>query len=189
MRGGRGAKRTSWSNSKCCDEAEDEGVQVTTVAMLVLGLASVVDNWFAGSGKQVTVQTEDVVALLPRLPSKKRFQRVDSGTKLLSSIGAIRQKRARTISSSAFAGITESSCGDVMAQVVSNSVAWSRRVFAGSDARRMCIFAVEFNRESSRMILICRDLCSNVLGYLPLQVIATQSRKTSDVFFLFCSFF
>ena len=65
---GRGAKRTSWSNFlKCCYEAEDEGVQVTTVAMLVLGLASVVNNWFAGSGKQVAVQTEDVAALMPRL--------------------------------------------------------------------------------------------------------------------------
>ena len=32
---------------KCCHEAEDEGVQLATVAMLVLGLASVVDNWFA----------------------------------------------------------------------------------------------------------------------------------------------
>ena len=84
---------------KCCYEAEDEGVQVTTVAMFVLGLASVVDNWFAGSGKQVTVQTEDVVALMPRLPSKKRFHRVDPGTKLMCSIGAIRQKRARTITS------------------------------------------------------------------------------------------
>ena len=81
---------------KCCYEAEDEGVQVTTVAMLLLGLATVVDNWFAGSGKQVTVQTEDVVALLPRLPSNTRFQRVDSGTKLLCSIGAIRQKRSKT---------------------------------------------------------------------------------------------
>ena len=68
---------------KCCYEAEDEGVQVTTVAVLVLGLARVVDNWFAGSGKQVTVQTEDVAALMPRLPSKKRFQRVDPGTKLI----------------------------------------------------------------------------------------------------------
>ena len=29
---------------KCCFEAEDEGVQVTIVAMFVLGLASVVDN-------------------------------------------------------------------------------------------------------------------------------------------------
>ena len=84
---------------KCCCEAEDEGVQVTTVAVLVLGLASVVDSWFAGSGKQMTVQTEDVAALLPRMPSKKRFQRMDSGTKLMSSIGAIRQKRARTITS------------------------------------------------------------------------------------------
>ena len=88
---GRGAKRTSWSNFfKCCYEAEDEGVKVTTFAMLVLGLASVVDNWFAGSGKQATVQTEDVAALMPRLPSKKRFQRVDPGTKLMCSIGAIR---------------------------------------------------------------------------------------------------
>ena len=56
--------------SLCCYEAEDEGVQVTTVAMLVLGLASVVDNSIAGSGKQMTVQTEDVAALMPRLPSK-----------------------------------------------------------------------------------------------------------------------
>ena len=113
MRWGRGAKRTSWSNFlKCCYEAEDEGVQVTTVAVLVMGLASVVDKWFAGSGKQVTVQTEDVAALMPRLPSKKRFQRVDSDTKLLCFVGAI-QKRARTITSfvkahrggSAFAGL------------------------------------------------------------------------------------
>ena len=100
MRWGRGAKRTSWSNFlKCCCEAEDEGVQVTAVAMLVLGLASVVDNCFAGSGKQMTVQTEDVAALMLRLPSKKCFQRVDSCTKLMCSIGAIRQKRARTITS------------------------------------------------------------------------------------------
>ena len=84
---------------KCCYEPEDEAVQVLTVAMLVLGLTSVVDHWSAGSGKQMTVQTEDVAALLPRLPSKKRFQRMDSCTKLMSSIGAIRQKRARTISS------------------------------------------------------------------------------------------
>ena len=177
---------------KCCYEAEDEGVQVTTVAMLVLGLASVVDNWFAGSGQQVTVQTEDVAALMPRLPSKKRFQRVDPGTKLMSSIGAIRQKRARTITSfvkahrggSAFAGFAAQSCRDVMAQVVVNSVAWSRRVFAGSDARRICISADEFNRESSRMILICRDLCSNVLGYLALQVMPHRVEKRAMVFFV-----
>ena len=81
---------------KCCYEAEDGGVQVTTVAMLVLGLASVVDSMFAVSGKQMTVQTENVAALMPRLPSKKHFQRVDSGTKLMSSIGAIRPKRAKT---------------------------------------------------------------------------------------------
>ena len=171
--------------------------------MLVLGLASVVDNWFAGSGKQVTVHTEDVVALLPRLPSKKRFQRVDSGTKLTSSIGAIRQKRARTIFSFvqahrggwAFAGVTESSCRDVMAQVVAssevvaNSVEWSRRVFAGSDARRICISADEFNRKSSRMILLCRDLRSNVLGYLPLQVMPHRFEKTSDGIICFVLFF
>ena len=56
---------------KCCCEAEDEGVQVTTVAMLVLGLASVVDNWFAGSGKQMTVQTEDVCSVDATLPVKE----------------------------------------------------------------------------------------------------------------------
>ena len=56
MRWGRGAKRTSWSNFlKCCCEAEGDGVQVTTVAVLVLGLASVVDNlvrwiWEASDG-------------------------------------------------------------------------------------------------------------------------------------------
>ena len=141
---------------KCFYEAEDEGVQVTTVAMLVLVFASVVVIWFAGSGKQVTVQTKYVVALLPRLPSKKRIQRVDFGTKLMSSIGAIRQKQARTISTfvqahrggSALADITESSCRDVMAQVVANSFAWSRRVFAGSDAGRICISADEVNREA-----------------------------------------
>ena len=97
--------RALWSSSKanelvqllkCCYEAEDGGVQVTTVAMLVLGLASVVDSMFAVSGKQMTVQTEDVAALMPRLPSKKHFQRVDSGTKLMISISAIRQKRAKT---------------------------------------------------------------------------------------------
>ena len=57
-----------------------------------------------------------------------------------------------------------------MVEVVANFVAWSRRVFASSGARRICVSADEFNRESSRMILICRDLRSNVLGYLPLQV-------------------
>ena len=139
---------------KCCYEAEDEGVQVTTIAVLVLGLASVVDNLFAGSGKQMTVQTEDVAALMPHLPSKKRFQRLGPGTKLMCSIGAIRQKRARTFTSfakahrggSAFAGLAAQSCRDVMVQVVVSSVAWSRRVFAGSDARRICFSADEFNR-------------------------------------------
>ena len=138
-------------------------------------------------------QTENVAALMPCLPSKKRFQRVDPGTKLMSSIGAIRQKRARTISSlvqahrggSAFAGISEFGCRNVMAQVVASSVAWSRSVFAGSDARRIFISADEFNRESSRMILICRDLCSNV-GVSSVAGDATQSRKTSDgIFVLF----
>ena len=158
--------------------------------MLVLGLASVVDNWFAGSGKQ------DVAALMPHLPSKKRFQRVDSGTKLMCSIGAIRQKRARTITSfvkahrggSAFAGLAAQSCRDVMAQVVASSVAWSRRVFAGSDARRVCISADEFNRESSRMILIFRDSRSNVLGYLPLQVMRHRVEKRAMVFFFLLPF-
>ena len=60
--------RALGSNSWCCYEAEDEGVQVTTVAMLVWVGKCVVDNWFAGSGKQVTVQTKDVAALLHRLP-------------------------------------------------------------------------------------------------------------------------
>ena len=104
----------------------------------------------------MTVQTEDVAALMPRLPSKKRFQRVDSGTKLVCSTGAKRQKRARTITSfvkahrggSASAGFADSSCRNVLAEVVANSVAWSHRVFAGSDARRICISADEFNRES-----------------------------------------
>ena len=76
-----------------------------------------------------------------------------------------------------------------MAEVVANSVARSRRVFAGSDARRICTSADEFNRESSRMILICRDLCSNVLGYLPLQVMPHRVEKTSDSIFLFRSLF
>ena len=71
-----------------------------------------------------------------------------------------------------------------MAEVVANSVAWSRRVFAGSDARRICICADEFNRESSRMISICRDLCSNVLGYLPLQVTPHRVEKRAMVFFV-----
>ena len=182
---------------KCCCEAEDEGVQVTTVAMLVSGLASVVDNLFAGSGKQMTVQTEDVAALMPRLPSKKRFQRVDSGTKLMCSIGAIRQKRGRTITSfvkarrggSSFAGFADSSCRNVMAEVVANSVAWSRRVFAVSDVRRICNSADEFNRESSRMILIYRDLCSNVFWISSVAGDATQSRKTSDGIFCSVPFF
>ena len=106
--------------------------QVTTVAMLVLGLASVVDTWFAVSWKQMTVQTEDVAALMPRLPSKRHFQRVDPGTKLVSSIGAIRQKRAKTITSfvqahrggSSFAGFAESSCRNVKDEVFANSVVW-----------------------------------------------------------------
>ena len=51
------------------------------------------------------------------------------------------------------ASVAESSCRNVMVEVVANSVAWSRRVFASSDARRICISADEFNRESSRMIL------------------------------------
>ena len=180
---------------KCCHEAEDEGVQGTTVAMLVLGLASVADNWFAGSGKQLAVQTEDVAALMPHLPSKKRFQRAVSGTKLLCSIGAIRPKRARTITSfvkahrggSAFAGFAAQSCRNVMVQVVASSVAWSRRVFPGSDARRICISADEFNKESSRMILIFRDVRSDVLGYLPLQVMPHRVEKRAMVFS--CSFF
>ena len=94
------------------------------------------------------------------LAVEERFQRVDSGTKLMCSIGAIRQKRAKTISSfvwlhrggSSFAGMAESSCRNRMVKVVPNSVAWSRRVFARSGARRICISAYEFNRESSRMI-------------------------------------
>ena len=171
--------------------------QVTTVAMLVLGLASVVDNWFAGSGKQVAVQAEDVVALMPRLPSKKRFQRVDSGTKLICSTGAIRQKRAKTISSfvqahrggSAFSCISEFGCRNVMAQVVASSVSGSRRVFTGSHARRICISADEFNRESSRMILICLDLCSNVFGFLPLQVTPHRVEKRAMVFFVLFLFY
>ena len=36
---------------------------------------------------------------------------------------------------------------------------------------------VRFNRESSRMILICYDLRSNVLGYLPLQVMPHRVKK------------
>ena len=51
------------------------------------------------------------------------------------------------------AGVAESSGTNVMVEVVSNSVAWSRRVAASSDARRTFISADEFNRESSRMIL------------------------------------
>ena len=89
---------------KCYYEAEDDGVQVTTVAMLVLGLASVVDNWFAGSGKQMTVHTEDVAA-------------------------------------------------------------------------------DEFNRESSRLVLICRDLHSDILGY------PTESKSERWCFFVLFSFF
>ena len=90
---------------------------------------------------------------------------------------------------SAFVGFTDSGCRNVMAEVVANSVAWSRRVFAGSDARRICISADEFNRESSRMILICRDLCSNVLGYLPLQVMPNRVEKRAMVFRFVLFFF
>ena len=114
----------------------------------------------------------------------------------MCSIGAIRQKRARTITSfveahrggSAFAGFAAQSCRNVMIEVVANSVAWSRRVFTGSDARRICISADEFNRESSRMILICCDLCSNVLGYLPMQVMPHRVEKRAMVFFCFVLF-
>ena len=76
-----------------------------------------------------------------------------------------------------------------MAQVVASSVASSRRVFAGSDARRICISADELNRDSSRMILICGVLCSNVLVISSVAGDATHSRKTSDGIFLFCSLF
>ena len=62
-------------------------------------------------------------------------------------------------------------------------------MFAGSDARRTCVSADEFNRESSRMILICRDLCSNVLGYLPLQVMPHRVEKRAMVFFCFVPFY
>ena len=41
--------------------------------------------------------------------------------------------------------MAESSCRNVMVEVV----AWSRRVFASSDARRIRISADEFNRKSS----------------------------------------
>ena len=34
------------------------------------------------------------------------------------------------------------------------------------------------------MILICRDLCSNVLGYLPLQVMPHRVEKRAMVFFV-----
>ena len=103
----------------------------------------------------MTVHTEDIAEVMPRLPSKKRFQRVDRGTKLMCSMGAIRQKRAKTMSSfvrahrggSSFAGIAESNCRNMIVEVVANSVAWSRRVFASSGARRIRISADEFNRE------------------------------------------
>ena len=61
-------------------------------------------------------------------------------------------------------------------------------MFAGCDARRIRISADEFNRESSRMILICRDLHSNVLGYLPLQVMPHRVEKRAMVLF-FAPFF
>ena len=63
-------------------------------------------------------------------------------------------------------------------------------MFAGSDALKDMYFnADEFNGESSRMILICRDLCSNVLGYLPLQVMPHRVEKRAMVFFCFVPFF
>ena len=43
-----------------------------------VGLAGVVDNCFAGSGKQITGQREDVAALMPRLLWKKWYPRVDT---------------------------------------------------------------------------------------------------------------
>ena len=39
------------------------------------------------------------------------------------------------------------------------------------------------------MILICRDLCSNVLGYLPLQVMPHRVEKRAMVFFVLFLFF
>ena len=58
---------------KCCYEAEDEGVQVTTVAMLVLGLASVAGKWFAGSGKHMTVQTRGCCCVDATLAVEEAF--------------------------------------------------------------------------------------------------------------------
>ena len=50
-------------------------------------------------------------------------------------------------------GVAESSSRNVMVEVVANSVAWSRRVFSCSIARRICNSADEFNRETSPAIL------------------------------------
>ena len=46
---------------------------------------------------------------------------------------------------------------NVMVEVVAHSVAWSRRVFASSIARRTCNSADEFNRETSLVILKGRN--------------------------------
>ena len=122
----------------------------------------------------MTVHTEDIAELMPRLPSKKRFQRVDCGTKLMCSMGAIRQKRAKTMSSfvrahrggSSFAGIAESSCRNMMVEVVANSVAWSRRVFASSGARRIFTIPLKIITVLTRYrpivfeLLCCRNDCN-----------------------------
>ena len=183
---------------KCCYEAEDEGGQVAAVAVLVLGLAGVVDalvrwiwksNYGANRGRR---SVDATLAVEETLPTPGPRHEVD-----VCSIGAIRQKRAKTITSfvkahrggSSFAGFADSSCRNVMVEVVATSVAWSRRVFAGSETRRICISADEFYRESSRMTLICRDLCFDVLGYLPLQVMPHRVEKRVIVFLSFAPFF
>ena len=51
------------------------------------------------------------------------------------------------------AGVAKSNSRNVMVEVAANSVAWSRRVFSSSIARRICTSADEFNRETSLVIL------------------------------------
>ena len=126
----------------------------------------------------MTVQTEDVAGLMPRLPSNKRFQRLDSGTKLMfySYDTTEASKDHHQLRSGSSRRLVFRRCWRIHLQ--------------RHDGRGCCELCrvespcVRFNRESSRMILICRDLRSNVLGYLPLPVMPHRF-----FFVFFASFF
>ena len=121
----------------------------------------------------MTVQTEDVAALMPRMPSKKHFQRVDSGTRLMRSIGAIRQKRAKTrIQLQKREGRRRCELCRVESPCV-------REFQCTTDM----YFLQMSSTESSRMILICSDLRFDVLGYLPLQAMPRRVKKRAIIFF------